>query len=100
MLRIVFIVAINFSAIMPLMDPMLDFDLLRTFIFIAETGSLIRAAACVHRTQSAVSMQVRRLEETIGKPLLERSSRGVRLTAPGERMLRQAQKLLRLHDET
>jgi DNA-binding transcriptional LysR family regulator len=82
------------------MDPMLDFDLLRTFVFIAETGSLSRAATCVHRTQSAVSMQVRRLEETIGKPLLERSSRGVRLTAPGERMLRQAQKLLRLHDET
>jgi DNA-binding transcriptional LysR family regulator len=82
------------------MDPMLDLDLLRTFVFIAETGSLSRAAACVHRTQSAVSMQMRRLESVIGKSLLERGSHGVRLTATGGRMLRQAQKLLRLHDET
>jgi DNA-binding transcriptional LysR family regulator len=79
---------------------MLDLDLLRTFVFIAETGSLSQAAVCVHRTQSAVSMQVRRLEELVGKPLLERSSRGVRLTPIGQRMVRHAHKLLRLHDET
>jgi DNA-binding transcriptional LysR family regulator len=82
------------------MDPMLDLDLLRTFVLIAETGSLSRAAVCVHRTQSAVSMQMRRLESAIGKSLLERGSHGVRLTATGGRMLRHAQKLLRLHDET
>ena len=81
------------------MGPRLDLDLLRTFVFIAETGSVSRAAACVHRTQSAVSMQVRRLEEAVGKLLLERGSHGVRLTAAGERMVRHAHKLLRLHDE-
>jgi DNA-binding transcriptional LysR family regulator len=42
------------------MNQMLDLDLLRTFVFIAETGSLSQAAASVHRTQSAVSMQMRR----------------------------------------
>jgi DNA-binding transcriptional LysR family regulator len=78
---------------------MLDFELLRTFVFIAETGSLSRAATCVHRTQSAVSMQVRRIEEIVGKPLLERGSRGVRLTSAGERVVRHARKLLQLHDE-
>lgn len=82
------------------MGPMLDLELLRTLVFIAETGSLSRAAACVHRTQSAISMQVRRLEEVVGRPLLERGSRGVRLTATGERMVGHAHKLLRLHDET
>jgi DNA-binding transcriptional LysR family regulator len=79
---------------------MLDLDLLRTFVFVAETGSLSQAAARVLRTQSAVSMQMQRLEGMVGKALLERSGRGVRLTAAGERMLRQAHKLLRLHDET
>ena len=79
---------------------MLDFDLLRTFVFVAETGSLSQAAARVFRTQSAVSMQMQRLEEMVGKELLQRSGRGVRLTTSGERMLRQAHKLLRLHDET
>jgi DNA-binding transcriptional LysR family regulator len=81
------------------MKPTLDLDLLRTLVFIAETGSLSKAAACVHRTQSAVSMQVHRLEDLIGERLLERSSRGVLLTAAGTRMVRHARKLLRLHDE-
>jgi DNA-binding transcriptional LysR family regulator len=79
---------------------MLDLDLLRTFIFVADAGSLSQAAIRVHRTQSAVSMQMQRLEELVGKKLLERGGRGVRLTAAGGRMLRQAHKLLRLHDET
>jgi DNA-binding transcriptional LysR family regulator len=79
---------------------MLDLELLRTFAFVAETGSLSQAAGRVHRTQSAVSMQMQRLQEMAGKVLLERGGRGVRLTAAGERMLRQAHKLLRLHDET
>jgi DNA-binding transcriptional LysR family regulator len=81
------------------MNPALDLDLLRTFVFIAETGSLSQAAACVHRTQSAISMQVRRLEDLIGKRLIERSGRGVRLTAVGAHTVRHARKLLRLHDE-
>src|SRR5262245_27155673 len=81
------------------MKPTLDLDLLRTFVFITETGSLSKAAACVHRTQSAVSMRVHRLEELIGERLLERGSRGVRLTAAGTRTVRHARKLLQLHDE-
>jgi DNA-binding transcriptional LysR family regulator len=79
---------------------MLELDLLRTFVFVVDTGSLSQAATRVHRTQSAVSMQMQRLEELAGRKLLERCGRGVRLTAAGERMLRQAHKLLRLHDET
>ena len=81
------------------MGPMLDLDLLRTFVFIADAGSVTKAAVRVHRTQSAVSMQMRRLEEVIGKPLLERCRHGVRLTPAGERMLHHAHRLLRLHDE-
>jgi DNA-binding transcriptional LysR family regulator len=81
------------------MGQMLDLDLLRTFVFVAEMGNLSRAANFVHRTQSAVSMQMQRLEEVVGKVLLERSGRGVRVTAAGERLLRQAYKLLRLHDD-
>jgi DNA-binding transcriptional LysR family regulator len=81
------------------MGQMLDLDLLRTFVFVAETGNLSQAANFVHRTQSAVSMQMQRLEGIVGKVLVERSGRGVRLTVAGERLLQQAHKLLRLHDE-
>lgn len=77
----------------------LDIDLLRSFVAIAETGVLGQAAARVGRTQSALSMQVQRLEGVVEQPLLFRSARGVSLTAAGERLLVQARQLLRLHDE-
>lgn len=77
----------------------LDLDLLRTFLLIAETGTLSRAADRVGRTQAAISMQVKRLEELVRQPLLHRTGRGVTLTAHGERLLVHAQKILRAHDE-
>lgn len=77
----------------------LDLDLLRTFLMIAETGALSRAAERVGRTQAAVSMQVKRLEEIVDQPLLQRTGRGVLLTSHGERLLVHAQKILRAHDE-
>ena len=62
------------------MTVLLDIDQLRTFIAIAETGSFTRAADIVFKTQSAVSMQMKRLEERIGKPIFERDGRSSRLT--------------------
>jgi DNA-binding transcriptional LysR family regulator len=77
----------------------LDIDLLRSFSAIAETGVLSRAAARVGRTQSALSMQMKRLEGIVEQPLLFRTGRGVKLTSAGERLLVHAGQLLRLHDE-
>ena len=76
----------------------LDIDLLRSFVAIAETGVLGQAAARVGRTQSALSMQMQRLEGVVEQPLLFRTGRGVTLTAAGERLLAHAVQLLRLHD--
>jgi DNA-binding transcriptional LysR family regulator len=81
------------------MSALLDTDLLKTFIAIADTGSFTRAAADVGRTQSAVSMQVRRLEEIVDRPLFVRDGRSSRLTADGERLLEYARRIVRLHDE-
>lgn len=78
----------------------LDLDQLTTFVAIADTGSFTRAAEEVHRTQSAVSMQMRRLEERIGKPLFEKEGRINRLTEEGERLLVYARQMLRLNRET
>jgi DNA-binding transcriptional LysR family regulator len=69
------------------MTALLDIDQLRTFIAIAETGSFTRAADVVHKTQSAVSMQMKRLEERLGKPIFERDGRASKLTDDGERLL-------------
>ena len=78
----------------------LDLDQLQTFISIADTGSFTRAAEEVHRTQSAVSMQMRRLEERIGKPLFEKEGRSNRLTEEGDKLLSYARRLLYLNRET
>ncbi len=78
----------------------LDLDQLQTFIAIADTGSFTRAAEEVHRTQSAVSMQMRRLEERIGRPLFEKNGRVNRLSEDGERLLAYARRMLRLSRET
>jgi DNA-binding transcriptional LysR family regulator len=84
------------SAAMP---PTLEPDLLRTFIAIAETGSFTAAARRVHRTQSAVSMQIKRLEEGLGRSLFEREGRSSGLTAHGEILLDHARRILRAHQE-
>lgn len=78
----------------------LDLDQLQTFVTIADRGSFTRAADEVHRTQSAVSMQMRRLEERIGKALFERDGRTNRLTEEGEKLLSYARRLLHLNRET
>lgn len=78
----------------------LDLDQIRTFVAIAEAGSFTRAADSVHKTQSAVSMQMRRLEERVGKPIFVRDGRQSRLTEEGERLLYYAHRLLKLNDET
>lgn len=76
----------------------LDLDLLRCFVTIAETGSFTRAGERLGRTQSAVSLQIKRLEDQIGRAVLERTPRSLKLTAEGERLLGSARQLLRLND--
>jgi DNA-binding transcriptional LysR family regulator len=76
----------------------LDIDLLRTFVAIAETRTLGRAAGKIGRTQAAVSMQVKKLEAMLNQPLLNRTGRGVALTLHGERLLGHARSILRQHD--
>ena len=78
----------------------LDLDQLQTFIQIADTGSFTKAADEVHRTQSAVSMQMRRLEERIGKPLFEKDGRTNKLSEEGEKLLSYARRMIRLNRET
>jgi DNA-binding transcriptional LysR family regulator len=78
----------------------LDSELLRTFLAVADTGNLTRGAQLVHRTQSAVSMQIKRLEEEIGTPLFVRGPRGVALTAKGDQLLSNARRIVSLIDET
>ncbi len=77
----------------------LDLTALRSFITVAETGGVTKAAAQLHLTQSAVSMQLKRLEEALGQPLLLRSGRGVRLSPQGEQLLGYGRRMLALNDE-
>jgi len=74
-------------------------DLLRSFLVAADTGSFTRAGALVHRTQAAVSMQMKKLEEDLECVLFKREGRGVALTAEGEILYRYSAKLLELHEE-
>ncbi len=77
----------------------LDSDLMRAFLAVADTGSVTAAADRLHRTQSAVSMQIRRLEESLGQPLFTRLPRGVALTPRGEQLLPYARRVTSLLDE-
>lgn len=77
----------------------LDIDLLRAFVTVVETGSFTRAAAVLGRTQPAVSLQIRRLEDQLRCPLIDRGARGIGLTTEGSGLLPQARRLLRLNDE-
>ncbi|MGE4372342.1 MAG: LysR family transcriptional regulator [Xanthobacter sp.] len=78
---------------------MFDLDLLRAFVSVVDEGGFTRAGARVHRTQSTVSQQVRRLEEQVGHPLLVRGSRGASPTPEGERLLSYARRILALSTE-
>src|SRR5580765_4524993 len=77
----------------------LDVDLLKTFLAIADTGSFTRAAEEVHKTQSAVSMQMKRLEEVLSRPLFGRDGRAIRFTPDGERLIEYARRMVTLNDE-
>jgi DNA-binding transcriptional LysR family regulator len=81
------------------MIPNLDVDLLKTFLAIADTGNFTRAAEEVHKTQSAVSMQMKRLEELVGRPLFTRDGRQSRFTSDGERLIEYARRIVNLNDE-
>jgi len=65
----------------------LNSDLLRSFLAIAQTGSVTEGAKQVHRSQSAISLQLKRLETILGRPVFERHGRGVVLTAAGQKLL-------------
>ena len=79
--------------------PLLELDILRTFVAIAETGNFTTAAETVHRTPSAVSMQIKKLEEMLGCTLFRRDARSVTLTHHGEVLLSYARRLLTLSNE-
>ena len=79
--------------------PELDPDLLKAFLAVAEHRSFTRAAAALNRTQSAVSLQIKRLEERLDRPLFQRTRAGVVLTAAGDGLLDYARRILALNEE-
>lgn len=81
------------------MLPNLDIDQLKTFLAIADVGNFTRAADEVNKTQSAVSMQMKRLEDVLGRPLFARDGRGSRFTHDGERLVEYARRIVALSDE-
>jgi DNA-binding transcriptional LysR family regulator len=81
------------------MNALLDVDQLRTFLAIVETGSFTRAAEIVHKTQSAVSMQMKRLEERLERAIFARDGRASKLTEDGERLLDYARRIVKLNVE-
>lgn len=84
---------------LPAALPLLESDVLKTFVGIAESGSFTRTAAQVFRTTAAVSQQIKRLEDTLGRNLFVRENRRVRLTTDGEILLGYARRLLKLNEE-
>lgn len=79
--------------------PLLDLEVLRTFVAIAETGSFTSAANAVFRTPSAVSMQIKKLEDILGRSVFARDARSVTLTTDGEMLLGYARRLLAINRE-
>ncbi|KMK67839.1 LysR family transcriptional regulator [Puniceibacterium sp. IMCC21224] len=77
----------------------LDITTLRSFLAVAQSGGVTRASGFLNLTQSAVSMQLKRLEEMLDLQLLDRSGRGVSLTASGEQLLGYARRMVDLNDE-
>lgn len=84
---------------LPSAIPLLESDVLKTFIGIAESGSFTRTAKQVFRTTAAVSQQIKRLEQTLGSCLFLRERRRVCLTPEGELLLGYARRLLQLNEE-
>src|SRR5260221_14493758 len=78
----------------------MDFDQLATFVYVAKLKSFSRAGQKVFRSQSAVSAQIRQLEQAFHARLLDRSAKSVGLTPAGEVLFEDAEKLLRLRDES
>lgn len=81
------------------MDTNLDTDLLRAFVTVWQTNSFTKASEKLYRTQAAVSLQIKRLEERIRKPIFLRERQGLRLTEDGELLLGYAQRILQMNDE-
>lgn len=81
------------------MQILLETDVLRTFLSIAETGSFSAASLTVGRTPSAVSMQMKKLEQQLGRDLFVREGRGVVLSSDGEEMVSYARRILRINEE-
>jgi DNA-binding transcriptional LysR family regulator len=77
----------------------LDVDLLRTLVAIADTGSFNRAARAVFRTPSAVSMQMKKLEDQVGRPLFAKDGRSVVLTPDGEALVGYGRRILKIAEE-
>lgn len=77
----------------------LDLTALRSFVTVSDLGGVTRAAGALNLTQSAVSMQLKRLEESLGIDLLDRSNRTIALTATGEQLVGYARQMLALNDE-
>jgi DNA-binding transcriptional LysR family regulator len=78
---------------------MLDLELLRSFVSVVDSGGFTRAGERVHRTQSTVSQQIKRLEDDVGQLLLNRVGKDVTPTEAGERLLSYARRLLALAEE-
>ena len=77
----------------------LDLNLLRAFAAVVEAGSVTGAARLLNRTQAAVSLQIKRLEESLDQPLFEREHKRLTLAASGEQLLGYAQRLIAMNDE-
>jgi DNA-binding transcriptional LysR family regulator len=75
---------------------MMDIDLLRSFVSVVDAGGFTKASERVHRTQSTVSQQIKRLEDQLGRPLLQRNGKQATLTEEGERLLSYARRILAL----
>jgi DNA-binding transcriptional LysR family regulator len=78
---------------------MLELDLLKVLVTVAERGGFTHAARALHRTQSAVSMQMKRLEQAVGVPLFVRRGRVIQLNRDGEALMGYARRMLILGDE-
>lgn len=76
----------------------LDIDQLRAFATVAQTRSFTKTGSMLNRSQSAISLQIKRLENTLNRQLFDRSGRKIRLTNEGERFLPEAERIVDMHD--
>lgn len=77
----------------------MDIHQLKTFVAVAREGSITRASELLHLSQPAVSAHIKAIEDAVGRPLFDRTSRGMRLTPDGERLLANAERTLTAHRE-